>query len=100
MAMMTLYDVLGVSPDADPETIKQAFRKAVKAHHPDLQGGDAAASRRVITANASLLTQQAALYRHLAIRRQRAVETAARHPSVRSPSWSERGRALAPRKRG
>jgi tetratricopeptide (TPR) repeat protein len=47
MAMMTLYDVLGISPDADLETIKQAFRRAVKAHHPDLQGGDAAASRRV-----------------------------------------------------
>jgi curved DNA-binding protein CbpA len=76
MAMMTLYDVLGVSPDADPETIKQAFRRAVKAHHPDLQGGDSAASRRVkaiITANAILRDpeRRAAYDRHLAVRRQR-----------------------------
>jgi curved DNA-binding protein CbpA len=76
MAMMTLYDVLGVSPDADPETIKQAFRRAVKAHHPDLQGGDAAASRRVkaiITANAILRDpeRRAAYDRHLAVRRER-----------------------------
>jgi tetratricopeptide (TPR) repeat protein len=45
--MKTLYDVLGVRRDADPETIKTAFRRAVKAHHPDLQGGDAAASERI-----------------------------------------------------
>ncbi|WP_316207979.1 J domain-containing protein, partial [Bradyrhizobium sp. SZCCHNR3008] len=35
--MKTHYEVLGVSPCADIETIKQAFRKAVKAHHPDLR---------------------------------------------------------------
>jgi curved DNA-binding protein CbpA len=76
MAMMTLYDVLGVSPDADPETIKQAFRRAVKAHHPDLRGGDAAASRRVkavITANEILRNpeRRAAYDRRLELRRER-----------------------------
>jgi curved DNA-binding protein CbpA len=77
MPMMTLYDVLGVSPDADPETIKQAFRRAVKAHHPDLRGGgDAAASRRVkavIAANAILRDpeRRAAYDRQLAFRRER-----------------------------
>jgi curved DNA-binding protein CbpA len=45
--MKTLYDVLGVRPDADPETVKTAFRRAVKAHHPDLQGRDAAASEQI-----------------------------------------------------
>ncbi len=34
------YDVLGVKRDADPETIKAAYRNAAKAHHPD-KGGDA-----------------------------------------------------------
>ncbi|CCE06579.1 conserved hypothetical protein [Bradyrhizobium sp. STM 3843] len=48
MAVRTHYEILGVSPCADVEIIKQAFRKAVKAHHPDLRGGpDAAADRHV-----------------------------------------------------
>ena len=42
----TLYDVLGVRRDADLETINQAFRQAVKAHHPDVDGGEAAASEK------------------------------------------------------
>ncbi len=37
--MRTHYDVLGVSPRADLDTIKRAFRLAAKAHHPDLTGG-------------------------------------------------------------
>jgi curved DNA-binding protein CbpA len=77
MVMKTLYDLFGVRPDADPEAIKQAFRRAVKAHHPDLQGGDAAANRRVkavIAANAVLRDpeRRAAYDRHLALQRQRA----------------------------
>jgi curved DNA-binding protein CbpA/Tfp pilus assembly protein PilF len=77
MAMKTLYDVFGVRPDADAETIKQAFRRAVKAHHPDLQGGDPAANRRVkaiITANKILRDpeRRAAYDRHLAFQRERA----------------------------
>src|SRR3984893_17153435 len=31
--MNTLYDLLGVRPDADDETLKRAFHKAVKATH-------------------------------------------------------------------
>ncbi|GLH79907.1 hypothetical protein SSBR45G_48160 [Bradyrhizobium sp. SSBR45G] len=42
--MKTHYEVLGVSPRADLETIKRAFRQAAKAHHPDLRGGGDAAS--------------------------------------------------------
>ncbi|MDU1691790.1 MAG: J domain-containing protein, partial [Bradyrhizobium sp.] len=37
--MKTHYQVLGVSPRADLDTIKRAFRRAAKAHHPDLTGG-------------------------------------------------------------
>ncbi|WP_315779624.1 J domain-containing protein [Bradyrhizobium sp. SZCCHNPS1003] len=37
--MTTHYEVLGVSPRADLDTIKRAFRQAAKAHHPDLRGG-------------------------------------------------------------
>ncbi|MGJ4929575.1 J domain-containing protein [Bradyrhizobium sp. HKCCYLS2038] len=42
--MRTHYEVLGVSPRADLDTIKRAFRQAAKAHHPDLKGGGDAAS--------------------------------------------------------
>lgn len=35
------YQVLGVDPSADAETIKAAYRRLAKAHHPDA-GGDAA----------------------------------------------------------
>lgn len=41
MKRLDPYDVLGVKRDADPETIKQAYRRQAKAHHPDA-GGDAA----------------------------------------------------------
>jgi curved DNA-binding protein CbpA len=35
-----LYDLLGARPDDDAEGLKNAFRKAVKASHPDLHPGD------------------------------------------------------------
>lgn len=44
--MRTLYDVLGVRPDADDEALVRAYRKAAKAHHPDLNVGDPDAVRR------------------------------------------------------
>jgi len=44
--MKTLYDLLGVARDADDEALNRAYRKAAKAHHPDLNAGDPNASRR------------------------------------------------------
>jgi tetratricopeptide (TPR) repeat protein len=44
--MNTIFDLLGIDPDADDETLKQAFRKAVRRTHPDLNGGDPEASVR------------------------------------------------------
>jgi tetratricopeptide (TPR) repeat protein len=71
----TLYDVLGVRRDADLETINQAFRRAVKAHHPDVDGGDVAASEKfhdIIAAREILRNpEQRALYdRQLALERE------------------------------
>lgn len=42
--MTDLYATLGVARDADRDTIKRAYRKAAKAHHPDT-GGDTDAFR-------------------------------------------------------
>jgi tetratricopeptide (TPR) repeat protein len=36
----TLYGLLDVRADADDDALKEAFRKAAKAHHPDLRAGD------------------------------------------------------------
>jgi hypothetical protein len=44
--MQNLYDLLGVRPDDDAETIKKAFRKAAKASHPDHHSGDPQAEAR------------------------------------------------------
>jgi DnaJ-class molecular chaperone len=41
-----LYQTLGVSPDADADAIKRAFRKLAKENHPDTHPGDKAAEER------------------------------------------------------
>jgi DnaJ domain len=33
--LKTYYELLGVEPDADPETIKRAFRREIARYHPD-----------------------------------------------------------------
>ena len=42
----TLYDLLGAHPDDDAEKLRDAFRKAAKANHPDLHAGDRDAPMR------------------------------------------------------
>ena len=55
--MKTHYDVLGVPFGADPETVRTAYRKALKICHPDLHKNDPAAeaqSKLIIDAYAVL----------------------------------------------
>jgi hypothetical protein len=55
--MTTLYDMLDVRPDDDAGAVKEAFRKAVKVSHPDLNADDPNAPARfieVVRANAIL----------------------------------------------
>jgi tetratricopeptide (TPR) repeat protein len=55
--MTTLYDMLDVRPDDDAGTVKEAFRKAVKVCHPDLNADDPKAPARfmeIVRANAIL----------------------------------------------
>jgi len=74
--MKTLYDLLGVRPDADAESLKKGFREAVKLHHPDRHPGDPDAAfrfRRIVAANDILRDAElrAAYDRRLALERQR-----------------------------
>jgi DnaJ domain len=68
-AVKTLYDLLGVHPNDDAETLKGAFRKAVKANHPDLHADDPDAPtrfRRITGAYAILRhAEQRAVYDRL-----------------------------------
>ena len=47
------YKVLGVSPDATDDEIKQAYRKLAKKYHPDLNPGDKEAAKRMQEVNAA-----------------------------------------------
>src|SRR5690349_20787329 len=44
--MKTLYELLGVSPDACDEALKRAYRSRAKMYHPDLHPNDPDAARR------------------------------------------------------
>jgi tetratricopeptide (TPR) repeat protein len=55
--MKSLYDVLGARENDDAGALKKAFRRAIKASHPDLHPGDPDAAERfreIIAANACL----------------------------------------------
>jgi curved DNA-binding protein len=46
MEFKDYYAVLGVAPDADEQTIKQAYRKLARQYHPDINPGDKEAEER------------------------------------------------------
>src|SRR5215472_1379321 len=71
----TLYDLLGARPDDDAERLRDAFRKAAKANHPDLHAGDQDAPvrfRQIVEAYDVLrnVEQRAAYDRLLALERE------------------------------
>lgn len=47
------YKVLGVSPNATDEEIKQAYRRLAKQYHPDRNPGDAEAAKKMQQINAA-----------------------------------------------
>ena len=91
--MKTLYDLLGALPDDDAEDLRAAFRRAVKANHPDLNPGDPEASqafRRIVRANAILSDerQREAYDRLLEVARRQQI------PKPKRSSFSDRSRRL------
>lgn len=84
--MKTLYDLLGALPDDDAESLRAAFRNAVKANHPDVATDDPNAAlrfRQIVRANAILSdTEQRATYdRLLALTLRRPDQTSKRSGS-------------------
>jgi len=67
--METLYDLLGALPEDDADSLRAAFRHAVKSTHPDLNPGDPQAAlrfRKLVRANEILSDhEQRAAYDHL-----------------------------------
>jgi hypothetical protein len=67
--METLYDLLGALPGDDADSLRAAFRHAVKGTHPDINPGDPYAAlkfRKIVRASEILLDQeQRAAYDHL-----------------------------------
>ena len=57
---MNAYELLGITPDADTDTIKHAYRELAKALHPDVNSGDDTAAERFkrITAAYNLLSDK------------------------------------------
>jgi DnaJ-class molecular chaperone len=45
---MNYYEVLGVSPDASPDTIKKSYQHLILQHHPDKQNAASSAPERFI----------------------------------------------------
>ncbi len=46
MAKGDFYETLGVSSDADAETIKKSYRKLAMKHHPDKNPDDKASEKK------------------------------------------------------
>src|ERR1700752_2562257 len=67
--METLYELLGARPNDDAESLRAAFRRAVKQAHPDVNPGDPDAGlkfHRIMRANEILGdVEQRAAYDHL-----------------------------------
>lgn len=58
---MTLYETLGVSPDATPDEIKKAYLKLANTNHPD-KGGDSEKFQQILNAYDTLYNAESRAY--------------------------------------
>jgi hypothetical protein len=86
------HDVLGVRPGASATTIKAAWRRLARAHHPDLTGDDPAASRVATRKMAEINDAYEALRRADAQRRAGIAHGAAPGGPASGPPIREAGR--------
>lgn len=90
MAKRDPHDVLGVSPGASMATIKAAWRKLARQHHPDLTGDDPGASQ-VATRQMALINDAYEALRRLDAERRSGVrdrEQSTASPDVATPRRS------------
>lgn len=98
--MKTLYELLGALPDDDAEGLREAFRRAAKASHPDVNAQDPDAPlrfRQVMRANAILSDpQQRAAYDKLMVVTAAEAVAAARPPPMPQPHRQQQPRSPRP----
>ena len=74
---MNYYVLLGIDEDADPDTIRSAFRGLVRRYHPDAgEGSSSEAFRRVVEAYETLNDPARRSMYDRALQRERAPHTA------------------------
>jgi len=98
--MKSLYDVLGARENDDADALKKAFRRAIKANHPDLHPGDPDAPERfkkIIAAHALLRdAKQRVIYdRMLQLERQQFFQLKVKSKLARQPLRLKRMPATA-----
>ncbi|MCS6860319.1 MAG: DnaJ domain-containing protein [Abditibacteriales bacterium] len=90
MAEADLYDILGVSPDADLADIKQSYRRLVREFHPDVSADKLAAHDRFVAIVNAYKTLSDPIKRAMYDRaRQREAQHKVVRDTVAEYSWRE-----------
>jgi curved DNA-binding protein CbpA len=97
MAKRDPHDVLGVARGADQKSVKAAWRRLAREHHPDLTGDDPRASRVATRRMAEINEAYETLRRQDAERRAGIRETREADDGFAAPGPSRRGGPPRPR---
>lgn len=85
LELVDFYRVLQVEPDADPETIRSAYRTLARLHHPDLPGGSHA---RMVMVNRAWSVLGDDQRRRVYDRGRHVLSARPRTPPTAAPEWS------------
>jgi curved DNA-binding protein CbpA len=97
MAKRDPHDVLGVARGADQKSVKAAWRRLAREHHPDLTGDDLRASRAATRRMAEINEAYEALRRQDAERRAGVREAREADDGFAAPGAARRGGPPRPR---